>query len=156
MILEKLPIKYNHSTRRAAIKYIVIHDTGNTQMGAGAISHYHYFNGGDRQASAHFFVDEKGIVETVEVSRCAWHCGDGRSRFGINNQNSIGIEMCINPDSNFEKTKLHTLNLIRFLMYSYNIPKSNVVRHYDASRKICPRSMSSNNWQEWWIFKELI
>jgi N-acetylmuramoyl-L-alanine amidase len=29
-----------------------------------------------------------------------------------------------------------------------------VVRHYDASRKICPRSMSENNWEKWWAFRE--
>lgn len=27
------------------------------------------------------------------------------------------------------------------------------MRHYDASRKICPQSMSADNWQKWWSFK---
>jgi N-acetylmuramoyl-L-alanine amidase len=39
-------------------------------------------------------------------------------------------------------------------MEKYDIPLDRVVRHYDASRKICPRSMSENNWEKWWEFKE--
>lgn len=157
MILEKLPIRYNYSSRSGVKpKYIVVHDTGNSAPTANAINHYKYFNGGDRQASAHFFVDENGIVETVEVNLSAWHCGDGRGKYGITNSNSIGVEMCINSGANFEKTKEHTINLIKFLMASYGISKDNVVRHYDASRKVCPASMSANNWSAWWSFKELL
>ena len=156
MILEKLPIKYNFSKRLAEIKYIVVHDTGNYSKGANAMSHFKYFNGGNRKASAHFFVDENGIVETVEINLCAWHCGDGKGKNGITNSNSIGIEMCVNEDGNFEKTKEHTLNLIRFLMIHYNIPKDKVVRHFDASGKICPQILSKDNWKGWWEFKSLI
>ena len=157
MYIDKLPIRYNYSSR-GGVKpiFIVVHDTGNSSPTADAKNHYKYFNGGDRNASAHYFVDDRGIVETVEVSLSAWHCGDGRGKYGITNSNSIGVEMCINSGSDFEKTKQNTLELIRFLMSTYNISKNNVARHYDASRKICPRSMSENNWHEWWVFRELI
>ena len=37
-------------------------------------------------------------------------------------------------------------------MSKYNISISNVVRHYDASRKICP-NWSANNWSRWTSFK---
>lgn len=157
MQLNKQPIKYNFSSRHEVYpKYIVIHDTGNTSVAANAQAHYKYFNGAKRNASAHFFVDDKEIIETVEINLSAWHCGDGRGKYGITNRNSIGIEMCVNPDSDFNKTMENTIKLIRFLMKTYNIPKENVARHYDASRKICPRSLSQNNWESWWIFKEMI
>lgn len=156
MIIDKRPIKFNYSTNRQAIKYIVVHDTGNPNAGADALAHYRYFNSGNRKASAHYFVDDKSVVETVENARTSWHCGDGRGRFGIYNVNSIGVELCINAGSDWEKTKANALDLIRFLCQAYNIPKSRVVRHYDASRKICPRKMSKNNWAEWWIFREMI
>ena len=70
------------------------------------------------------------------------------------NANSIGIEMCINSDGDFNKTYSNTLKLTKYLMEKYNIPLENVVRHYDASRKICPNSMSKNNWEKWNKFKE--
>ncbi|SHH53899.1 N-acetylmuramoyl-L-alanine amidase [Anaerosphaera aminiphila DSM 21120] len=157
MYIDKLPIKYNYSSRNGVVpKFIVVHDTGNKSSTADAHNHYKYFNGGNRNASAHYFVDDKGVVETVEVSLSAWHCGDGKGKYGITNSNSIGVELCINEGSDFEKTKSNALELIRFLMSTYNIGKNNVARHYDASRKNCPRSMSKNNWNDWWVFRELI
>lgn len=157
MLINKCPIKHNVSSRHGVKPiFIVVHDTGNTSVGANARNHYNYFNTGNRNASAHYFVDDKEIVETVEVSLASWHCGDGRGRYGITNSNSIGIEMCVNSDSDFNKTMENTIRLIRFLMTVYNIPKKNVARHFDASRKICPRSLSENNWKSWWVFREMI
>ena len=156
MLIEKNLIKFNFSKRRGMVKptYIVVHDTGNTNVGADALAHFRYFNGGNRNASCHYFVDDKRIVETVETSNVSWHCGDGQGRFGITNSNSIGIEICVNSDGNYDKALENARLLIRFLMDFYNIPVARVVRHFDASHKICPRSMSENNWQMWWKFKE--
>lgn len=152
-INEKL-IKYNFSSRDgASIKYIVIHDTGNTSAGANAERHYNYFNTGDRQSSAHYFVDDFQILRVVKDSNKSWHCGDGRGKNGITNENSIGVEMCINSDGDFDKTYENTLELTRYLMERYKISIDNVVRHYDASGKTCPHTMSSNNWEKWFKFK---
>ena len=153
-INEKL-VKYNFSKRtEGKIKYIVIHDTGNKRSGADAEAHFNFFNGGDRQSSAHYFVDDKQILRVVKDSDKSWHCGDGRGLNGITNDNSIGIEMCINSDGDFNKTYLHTLKLTKYLMKKYNIPLENVVRHYDASRKICPNIWKENNWAKWEKFKQ--
>ena len=153
-IKEKL-VKYNFSSRNnTPIKYIVVHDTGNTGKGADTNAHYNYFNSADRQASAHYFIDDKQILRIIKDSDKSWHCGDGKGKYNITNENSIGIEMCINSDGDFEKTKENTLELIKYLVERYNIDFKNIVRHYDASRKICPYSMSKNNWEEWNKFKE--
>ncbi|WP_196479848.1 N-acetylmuramoyl-L-alanine amidase [Clostridium tyrobutyricum] len=145
-------IKFNFSSGND-IKYIVVHDTANTDRGADAEAHYRYFNGGDRQSSAHYFVDDKEIVQLVEDYNAAWHCGDGRGRYGITNHNSIGVEICVNSDCNYEKAVSNTVDLVKFLMQKYSISIDRVVRHYDASRKICPESMSHNNWERWRNFK---
>ena len=153
-INEKL-IKYNFSKRtEGKIKYIVIHDTGNTDKGAGADNHFLFFNGADRQSSAHYFVDDKQILRIIKDEHKSWHCGDGKGKYGIRNQNSIGIEMCINSDGDFNKTYSNTLKLTKYLMEKYNIPLENVVRHYDASRKLCPNVWKGNNWEKWNKFKE--
>jgi len=77
-ITKKL-IRYNFSSRnKQRILYIVIHDTGNPRAGANAEAHFRYFNGGNRGASAHYFVDDGAIIQTVEDYIASWHCGDGR------------------------------------------------------------------------------
>ncbi len=155
-IIQKL-IKYNYSSRNGTkIKYIVVHDTGNSRRGAGANNHYLYFNGNNRNASAHYFIDDKVIIQTVEDINASWHCGDGRGIYGITNSNSIGIEICINDDSDFKTAQENTLELIRSLMEKHNISKEKVVRHFDASRKICPRTMSTNGWRAWKLFYDRI
>ena len=154
MIINKMSIRVNFSKRFNEQKYIVIHDTGNSNKGAGAVNHYRYFSGGYRGASAHYFVDDSNIVETVDPSMVAWHCGDGKGRNGITNSNSIGIEICINPDSDYQMALAQCRELIRFLMEFYKIPKNRVVRHFDASGKNCPGSMSKDGWKKWKEFYE--
>lgn len=151
-------IAYNISNRNGTkIKYIVIHDTGNTSPGANANSHYNYFNGGNRYSSADFFVDDKQVLCVNDYYKYyTWHCGDGYGKYGITNENSIGIEICINSDGNRNKAIEKTISLVQELMSELNIPIDRVVRHYDASRKSCPNTMSKNNWAEWYEFKEKI
>ena len=70
-------IKYNKSDRNGTpIKYIVVHDTGNPSRGANATAHYNYFNGGNRNASADFFVDDTQIICVNDYYKYyTWHCG---------------------------------------------------------------------------------
>ena len=98
-------IAYNRSNRAGEkIKYIVIHDTGNSSAGANAIAHFNYFNGGDRSSSADFFVDDTQVLCVNDYYKFyTWHCGDGKGKYGISNHNSIGIEICINSDGNRKK-----------------------------------------------------
>ncbi len=157
MEINKKLIKYNFSSRHGTkIKFIVVHDTGNIKVGAGAKNHYLYFNGGNRNASAHYFIDDKEVIQTVEDENASWHCGDGKGVYGITNLNSIGIEICINKDGNFAVAQDKAIELIQYLMKKHGVPKKNVVRHFDASRKICPRSMSDIGWRKWTLFYDRI
>lgn len=143
---------YNHYEGNNP-QYIVIHYTGN--IGDTAKNNADYFFGGNRNASAHYFIDDNEIYQVVEDYNGAWHCGDGNNRYGINNKNSIAIEMCGTDNGRIsEKTVENTLELTKYLMKKYGIDKDHVVRHYDASRKNCPSAFSSNNWARWWNFKD--
>ena len=152
--IQKQFINYNRSVRSVNLSFIVIHDTGDP--GASAQNEQKYFSGGDRQASADFFVDSDNIIQIIDTDNYySWHCGDGHGTYGITNSNSLGIEMCI--DSNGEPTEEtinNTLDLIKYLMNKYSIDIDNVARHYDASRKTCPNSLMSNNWARWYDFKD--
>lgn len=142
---------YNHYEGNN-VEYIVIHYTGN--INDTAKNNADYFYRENRNASAHYFVDDNEIYQVVEEFNGAWHCGDGNNRYGINNRNSIAIEMCGTDNGNIsEKTVENTLELTREIMKKYGINKDHVVRHYDASRKDCPSAFHANNWSRWWNFK---
>ena len=138
--IEKFHIRYNTVARTDTIKFIVVHYVGDGNSSAGsARRNCVYFDGGYRGASAHFFIDDEYIYEAADPkTRATWHCGDGHGRFGITNQNSIGIEVCNNggPYTDAEIARLAWL--VQKLMSDFGVPASHVVRHYDASRKECP------------------
>lgn len=152
-----MQIAYNRTTRKEKPEYIVIHDTGNKSKGADANAHFNYFNGGNRNSSADIFVDDKGALKVNDYHKYyTWHSGDGGGKHGITNSNSVGLEICVNSDGNYDEAVKNAVVATRKLMHELNIPSDRVVRHYDASKKLCPASMSANNWQAWKDFKTLL
>lgn len=167
MKINRLISNYNHSSRGgSSIKYIVIHYVGGIST---AYNNVKYFSGGDRQASAHYFVGHDGeIWQSVEDSRASWHCGGGLQGSGghawhgiCKNSNSIGIEMCVRKNGSlwyFEDATVNaTIELTQYLMKKYGVPASNVIRHYDVTGKICPAPYVHNNTKHTWsAFKSAI
>lgn len=146
MFIHKHHGTLNTVPRTGTIKYIVVHYTGSGTSKAGsAKANCIYFSRGYRAASAHYFIDDSGIWEYADPSKSAtWHVGDGRGRYGITNQNSIGIEVC-NNGGPYTQTEIGYLTtLVQQLMGTYGVPASRVVRHYDASRKACPYPYAPN------------
>lgn len=134
---------YRVSDRSAAdIRYLVIHFTAND--GDTAKNNADYFAREAPGVSAHFFVDEKEIWQSVREKDVAWHCGTRGMYFHpyCRNANSLGIELCSRKQG--EKyyftpgTVKNARNFVRFLMKKYDIPLANVVRHYDVTHKNCP------------------
>ncbi|MBO5454677.1 MAG: N-acetylmuramoyl-L-alanine amidase [Clostridia bacterium] len=150
-----MQINCNISTRgENKIRYIVIHDTGNKSKGADTKAHFNYFNSEYRGSSADCFVDDNGPLWVNDYTKFyTWHCGDGQGKFGITNKNSIGIELCVNEGSDRLKAMEFLVCEVVKTAERLNIPFENIVRHYDASRKVCPGSMSANDWEEWKLFK---
>ena len=153
LVIQKMLVDYNFSVRNGPIKYICIHDVG---ASSSALANRNYFNSGKVGASADFFIDSKNIIQIIDyIKNYSWAVGDGASKYGIANNNSISIEMCL--EANLKPSILtvtNTINLVQKLMHELNIPIERVVRHYDASRKSCPHSFSDNNWQLWHEFKK--
>ncbi len=141
-------LQYNITKRIEKPRYIVVHSTGNPRKGANAAAHFSYWNSGRVGQSADFVVDDGGAMQINDFRKFyTWHCGDGKGRYGITNGNSIGIEICINEDGNLERTLDYTVDLIKRLKAETGI--ENVVRHYDASRKMCPEVLSKDDWAAW-------
>lgn len=148
-------IAYNRTARTEKPRYIVIHTTGNPRRGADAEAHFQYWNSGNVGQSADFVVDDKGALQINDYNKYyTWHCGDGKGKYGITNSNSIGIEICINEDGDFEKALENAVELVGKLKVETGI--ENVVRHYDASRKKCPAELSKDNWNGWYKFLDMV
>ena len=81
--------------------YVVIHETDNWEEGADANAHARAMSNGNLDATVHYYVDSKSIYQTLEHSDGAWALGDGKGKYGITNLNSINIEICVNPETDY-------------------------------------------------------
>lgn len=140
---------YNVSKRNDPIMYIVIHYTGAEGTAKNNID---YFNGGNRNASADFFVSQNGEIWQYNPNLreyYSWHCGGGKQsdRGGTfygkcKNSNSIGIELCTHKGSDgwmfYDATVTAARVLVKYLMNEYGVKQANVIRHFDVNGKACP------------------
>lgn len=147
----------NYNSANKTNKYLVIHYTGNSTDTAWANTNY--FKSVNRNASAHYFVDDNEIWQCVLDKDIAWHCGDrlkdgsgGLYNGKCTNSNSIGIEMCCTNYDISARTEARTIELVKYLMNKYGIPVSNIIRHYDVTNKICPAPFVNNSGR-WNSFK---
>lgn len=122
--------------------YITIHETGNKATGADAEAHGAYVCGDSAEASRvswHYTVDDDSIVQHIPDEERAYHAGDGAN--GPGNAKSIGIEICVNEDGDFEKAKDNAASLVRLLMAEHGIPSLNIKQHNNWSGKDCPHTI---------------
>ncbi|MDU3680761.1 MAG: N-acetylmuramoyl-L-alanine amidase [Flavonifractor plautii] len=123
-------------------KYITIHETGNAAKGADAAAHGAYLDsaaGEDDLVSYHYTVDDHAIVQHLPDTETAYHAGDGAD--GPGNTTSIGIEICVNQDGDFERAKANAASLVRLLMGEHGIPLDKVVQHNQWNGKDCPKTI---------------
>jgi N-acetylmuramoyl-L-alanine amidase CwlA len=123
------------------IDFIVIHYTANYSAGAGAYTHFDYFNNAYRGSSADFFIDDKNILQINDYKLYrSWAVGNGKGEQGITNDNSISIEICVNQDSDLSIAIKNTMELTAYLMKELNLGIDKVKRHYDCGGdwKLCP------------------
>lgn len=152
------PSNFKQSGSRT-ISYVVMHYTGNEKDTARGNANY--FQGANRKASAHFFVDDSGIFQTVQLHDVAWHCGAKTYKHAAcRNANSIGIEMCTSGKYCIsEKTKELAAELCACICWKLGISREQVetyvLRHFDVTGKKCPAQMVENP-AEWAAFKERV
>lgn len=133
------------------IKYIVIHYTGND--GDTDENNGNYFANNVVKASAHYFVDDDSVTQSVPDNYVAWsvggskysNCkttGGGKLHGKCTNTNSISIELCDDVKNGVvypsAATIENALQLTKELMQKYGVVKENVIRHFDVTGKSCP------------------
>lgn len=140
------------------VSYIVIHYTGNSKDSAKANAN-HFHNAYGTNASAHYFVDDNEIYQSVALHDRAYHCGAKSYKHNeARNANSFGIEMCCTA-GNYKVSSITQKNaayLCAYLCQMINIKSEQVdkyvIRHYDVTGKKCPAQFVDNE-SEWDSFK---
>ena len=150
---KKYANKSNYGAKRSTnnIKFIVIHYTAND--GDTDEANSNYFASRIVKASAHYFVDDDSVTQSVPDNYVAWSVGGskysscrttggGKYYTICSNSNSISIELCDTKRNGkiypTKKTIDNAIELTKKLMKKYNIPATNVIRHFDVVGKICP------------------
>lgn len=125
---------------------VVVHYTGNPNTSAEA--NRSYFAGlaqsGATYASSHFIIGIDGkVIQCIPLNEIAY-CSNSR------NDDTISIECCHPDDSGaFTQATYDSLvRLTRWLMEEYGLETGQVIRHYDVTGKICPKSFVEHP-EEW-------
>ena len=156
----KLANKANYGGKRSTdkIKYIVIHFTAND--GDTDENNGKYFANNVVKASAHYFVDDDSVTQSVPDNYVAYavggskysNCsttGGGKYHGKCTNANSLNIELCDDVKNGTIYPSAGTIaNAVEFTktkMKEYGIPKENVIRHFDVTGKSCPGYWCGNS-----------
>ncbi len=163
-VTDRLISKNRPFRKLKALKAVIIHWTANTNKGANALANARYFNSdqymtksnGEKvkiTASAHYVVDDIQIIRCIPDDEVGYHVGSskgykeliytkiGVARGSSPNNYMIGIEMCVNSDGDFVKTRQNTIELTNYLLKEHNLTVKNVYRHFDITGKNCPKMM---------------
>ena len=122
---------------------IVIHNTANDASAENEIAYMHTNN---NQTSFHFAVDDKKIIQGIELNRNAWHAGDGK---GKGNREGIAIEICHSKSGGqrFEAAQKNAAELTAKLLKDYGWGIDKVTKHEDYANKHCPhRTLDDYGW----------
>lgn len=151
-IIDRIPKNTPYKRRQGLLmkpEYITIHNTGNVRSTARNERDWLTNPSNKRQASFHIVIDEYSAIECIPLDENAWHSGDGLN--GTGNRKSIGIEICESGD--YYKTLNNAIELVANMLFERNWDIGRLKRHWDWSKKICPRLMYDHgSWKGWFTF----
>lgn len=142
-----------------SVKHIVIHNSATSASAeANAKANYKATTKGQRSAFAHYYVDDSNVVMLARENWLAYHAGDKTV-----NENSIGIEICVNPMEcytkcksgncdkittlctkqdeqikKFFKAERNAIDLIHTIMSKWGLDESCLLFHSDVKKTACP------------------
>jgi N-acetylmuramoyl-L-alanine amidase CwlA len=146
------PSRYSRpQTQLKRINGIVIHYTANP--GTTADNNRSYFEGlKDKKttyASSHYIIGIEGeIIQCIPLTEISYASNE-------RNDDTIAIECC-HPDETgefTEETYRSLVSLTAALCMEFDLKKSDILRHYDVTQKLCPLYYVENE-EAWEIFKE--
>lgn len=137
-------------------RYVTVHETGNTNVGANAEMHRRFTHegGGTESVSFHEVVDDREAIQLLPFNEIGWHAGDGcdsrQNDFGC--FDSIAIETCVNSDGNWEQTLRNLILLIAKNIRETPTLSADRIRQHNAwSGKNCPQKIRSQGRWDWLV-----
>lgn len=129
---------------------ITLHNTGNPTSTARNERSWLTNPINNRQASYHIVVDDHEAIECLPLNENGWHSGDG-SGTKSGNRTSIGVEICESGD--YAKALDNAIKLVARMLIERGWGVDRLRRHWDWSKKICPRLMyDEGTWAGWHTF----
>lgn len=129
------------------VKDIVVHYIGNP--GTTAQQNHDFYAGNQSNVSSHFVVGLDGeIIQCIPINE--WSAASN-----WRNNDTISIEVC-HPDETGKfkkKTYSSLVKLVAWLENVCDIDESHVIRHYDITKKECPRYFVQHE-DKWKTFKK--
>lgn len=141
--------------KRSKTTAIAVHYIGNPNTSAEA--NRNYFQNTSNEVSSNYIIGLNGeIICCIPDEEVAWCTNQANSY-------SISIECC-HPDSTGkfnDKTYDSLVELCVYLCKKYKLDETNLIRHYDVTGKVCPKSFvpqskggsDDNNNSAWKKFK---
>lgn len=108
----------------------------------------------DTYASAHYFIDDNGIIQVIPEDERAYHVGAKRyTPYGLSissypNARTIGIEFCHNKEDGKPSyaTYKHIIELCKYLCSEYGLdPMEDITTHNAITGKNCPKYYVDND-----------
>ena len=183
-IVKKTSTVHTSRYSNRPIQYLVIHYTagGSSRKGTARNVAAMFANPNNRAASADFIVDDAECVQFNGDIRNRYtyavggglqgNPGGGKFYGQCKNYNSISIEICSSSTNNdlrypntsnwyFTDAALNNAaELARYLLDTYNIPDSHLIRHYDVNKKLCPGiigwNKESGSEAKWIAFRDKV
>ena len=145
------------------VKYLVIHETANENVGANANAHMRRAHSDNKESvlGTQIYIDNTSAIQVAPFDTMLWHTGEPTGDRNINNYNSIGIEMCVDSKVDEhgnvseeltkqarEQTYSNTIKYIQEIILP-QYPEIEIVMHHHVWGKNCPRYMlEDNRWEE--------
>lgn len=130
------PLRGGIFKRRDRVKYIVLHstETGVPQDSKGVINSWS--SGGRRHPGTQYIIDRDGtIFQPVHPDWGTVHVNIFKTLPGINNDNTIGIEMCHWGQITYPpEQKLAAKRLTAYLQDRYHVLDENIITHRYAQQ----------------------
>lgn len=130
------PLRGGIFWRREPVKYIIMHST-ETGIPIGAVRVIESWSSmGIRHPGAQYVVDRDGtIVQAVDPDLATVHINIFKTLPGINNDNSIGIEMCHAGSQDYPRELRNSvIKLVTYLQKRYNVADENIITHRYAQQ----------------------
>ncbi|UVI32102.1 N-acetylmuramoyl-L-alanine amidase [Paenibacillus spongiae] len=146
------PSKRRSGIKMTKVRFIVAHDTGNKNSTAIGNIGYYQNSRNDMSASAHIFLDDKGIWECIPAltgtPEKAWHVlyekPNDNAMYGYEANNcAIAVEYCYGDNINANEAYKRYVWVLAYICFKFGLnPSKDIVGHHilDPQRKSDPKS----------------